>query len=292
MSILLLRGLACLPWRGLQTIGYLLGLALVWIPNRQRRDALINIRLCLPNLSTKEALALRHHAMLQFGCTFAEMAALWLWPPTQVLELVKQETGTELLQLEPGRGLIVLTPHLGAWELAGLYMATHGKITSMYRPLATKQLDQLVLNARQRNGAALVPDDTSGVKKLLRAVKHGEMVGILPDQVTREEAGSTYAPFFGIPAVTMLLVSGLARRSQAKVVFVYAERLPKYAGFHLHCLPAPIGIDSENDTIAATALNCGVQQCVELCPEQYQWTYRRFRRRPNQESSPYTGAYL
>lgn len=292
MQITLLHGLARLPWKVLQIIGRLLGLGLTWVPNRQRRDALINIRLCLPHLTHAEQLALRQRVMIEFACTFVEMAAIWLWTPQRVLSLIKTTSGIELLQSEPGRGLIALTPHLGSWELAGLYMATQGKITSMYRPLDNVQLDKLVLTARQRNGAVLVPDDIGGIKKLLRAIKRGEIVGILPDQVTREENGSIFAPFFGVPAVTMLLVTGLARRSNAKVVLVFAERLPKSAGFHLHCLPAPTGIDSDNDQIAAHALNQGIEQCICLCPEQYQWSYRRFRRRPNQEQSPYAGPYI
>jgi len=268
-------------------VGRLLGELLVRVPNRQRRDALINIRLCLPHLSEREQLALRRRSMIQFARTFVEMAAMWLWPPRRVLSLVCKETGTELLRREPGRGLIVLAPHLGSWELAGLYMAARGGITSMYRP--QRHLDDLILAARQRSGALLVPDDISGVKRLLRAAKKGGQVGILPDQVTREEAGSVFAPFFGVPAVTMLLVAGLARRSGARVVFLFAERLPGGEGFHLHCLPAPAGIDAIDDPVAAAALNQGVEQCIRLCPDQYQWTYRRFRRRPANAASPYCG---
>jgi Kdo2-lipid IVA lauroyltransferase/acyltransferase len=283
----LLRGLALLPWGMIQALGRWLGELWVRIPNRQRRDALINIRLCLPHLSAAEQSALRHRSMVQWACTYVEMAALWQWPAQRVLALIRQVSGAELLFREPGRGLIALSPHLGAWELAGLYMAAQGRITSLYRP--QRHLDDFILAARQRSGGVLVPDHASGVKSLLRAVKRGEQVGILPDQVTREETGAVFAPFFGIPAVTMLLVAGLARRSHAQVVFVFAERLPDGQGFHLHCLPAPPGIDSEDDLIAATALNQGVEQCIQRCPDQYQWTYRRFRRRPNAAPNPYTG---
>jgi KDO2-lipid IV(A) lauroyltransferase len=290
LIIAILRGVGLLPWGGIQAVGRLLGELLVWVPNRQRRDALINIRLCLPKLGTAEQLALRRRSMIQFARTFVEMAAMWLWSPERVLALVRRESGTELLQREPGRGLIVLAPHLGSWELAGLYMASRGGITSMYRP--QPHLDDLILTARQRSGASLVPDDVSGVKRLLRAVKKGGQIGILPDQVTREGTGSVFAPFFGIPAVTMLLVAGLARRSGARVVFLFAERLPGGRGFHLHCLPAPAGIDAENDQVAAAALNQGVEGCIRLCPEQYQWTYRRFRRRSDNSPSPYAGSSI
>lgn len=293
LSSVLLHILSWLPWSAIQFLGWLLGTLLARIPCRVRRDALINIRLCLPHLNAQEQLTLRHNAMLQFGCTFVEMAALWLWPISQVLSLIREETGIELLQINSNEALILLTPHLGAWELAGLYVAARCKITSMYRPLANKCLDQLIYTARQRNGAQLVPDNSSGIKRLLRVVKDGGCIGILPDQVTREESGSMFAPFFNVPAVTMLLVAGLARRSKARVVFVYAERLPKNAGFHIHCFQAPLGIDAEDEKVAAAALNCGIEQCIMTCPEQYQWNYRRFRRRPNvADTTPYVGPYI
>lgn len=285
--VLALRTIALLPWSGIQTLGRLFGGLLLRTGNRQRRDALINIRLCHPDLPPGEQEKLRRAAIIHFAKTYVEISALWLWPVERVLSLVVRESGTQLLQRDDGHGVIVLVPHLGAWELAGLYLATKGPITSMYRP--QKHIDDLILAARQRNGARLVPDDTSGVKRLLRAGKRGELVGILPDQVTREETGSVFAPFFGVPAVTMLLVAGLARRSGARVVFLFAERLPGAAGYHVHCLPAPEGIDSKDETTAATALNRGVEQCIAVCPEQYQWTYRRFRRRPGGEPSPYLG---
>ncbi len=287
LMLILLHSIAMLPWHWLQTLGKILGTLWVWIPNRQRRDALINIRLCLPHLSETQHLKLRHQSMVHLACTYMEFAAIWLWPTSKVLGLIREETGAELLQCQPGQGLILLSPHLGSWEIISLYRASKDRFTAMYRP--QHHLDEVLLKARQRNGAALVPDNFTGVKNLLRNLLQGQSIGILPDQVTREETGSIFAPFFGIKAATMLLVARLARRSNAKVVFVFAERLPNHLGFHLHWLPAPDGIASNDDLEAATALNKGVEQCIAICPEQYQWTYRRFRRHPNQEPSPYRG---
>ncbi|KOR31525.1 hypothetical protein TI04_00215 [Achromatium sp. WMS2] len=292
--ILLLQFLSLLPWPIIQGVGWLIGQVLARIPNRQRRDVLINIRLCLPQLSSQEQVRLRHKTMINFARTYVELAALWFWKPERVLKLVKLETNIELLQHKPGCGIIVLTPHLGAWELAGLYMTKYQSITSMYRPQSQHYglLDALILKARQRSGAILVPDNSIGIKKLLIAIKDGQNIGILPDQVTRETTGSVFAPFFGRPAVTMLLVAGLARRSGAKVVFIFAERLPWCRGFHIRCLPAPDGIDSADDQVAANALNQGVENCIKHCVEQYQWTYRRFRRLPEQQPNPYNGPLI
>jgi KDO2-lipid IV(A) lauroyltransferase len=290
LLIVLLKGIALLPWRLIQGLGRLLGGLLWLIPNRQRRDALINIRCCQKGLTSVQQYQLRARSMVQFAKTLVELSALWLWSPPRVLRLIKQEAGTDLLQREPGKGLIVLAPHLGSWEMAGLYLATKGPTTSMYRP--QKHVDDVILAARQRNGAVLVPDDVSGVKRLYRALKKGEYVGILPDQVAREESGSVFAPFFGVPAVTILLVAGLARRTGTRVVFMFAQRLPGAGGFRIQCLPAPLGIDSEDPQVAAAALNQGVEQCIRQCPEQYQWSYRRFRRRPDNAPSPYTGPLI
>jgi KDO2-lipid IV(A) lauroyltransferase len=283
----LLKALALLPWSAIQAVGWLVGELLLRTRNRQRRDALINIRLCMPELDETQQLDLRRRSIIHFAKTYVELSALWMWRAERVLGLVCRESGTDLLQRKPGEGLIVLAPHLGDWELAGLYMASKGPITSMYRP--QRYLDDLIREARQRNSARLVPDDVIGVKQMLRALKQGEQVGILPDQVVREESGGVFAPFFGIPAVTMLLVAGLARRTGARVVFLFCERLPGGQGFHVHCLPAPAGIDDPDDEVAASALNRGVEECIRICPEQYHWTYRRFRRRPDNTTGPYTG---
>ena len=289
LGLVLLKSIALLPWAGIQGLGRLLGELLLRKPNRQRRDALINIRLCFSELSEEQQLELRRQAMIHFAKTYVELAALWLWPTERVLTLVRKESGVELLQREPGEGLIALTPHLGAWELTALYGASKGTGPSaiMYRP--QRHLDDVILAARQRAGVTLVPDDVSGVKRLLRTLKQGGRVGILPDQVAREESGSVFAPFFGVPAVTMLLVAGLARRTKARVVFIVAERLPGGEGFHIHCLPAPEGVDDADDEVAAAALNRGVEACIRIAPEQYHWAYRRFRRQPNDGPSPYTG---
>jgi KDO2-lipid IV(A) lauroyltransferase len=287
LLIAALRLIALLPWSWIQGLGGLVGRLLAQVPNRQRRDALINIRMCLPGLDAERQLNLRRRTILEFGCTYVELAALWLWPTQRVLGLVRQVQGEDLLTRDPGKGLIVLAPHLGSWEMAGMYLATRGPTTSMYRP--QRHIDDLILAARQRNGASLVPDDLTGVKRLLRALRRGEYVGILPDQVAREESGSVFAPFFGVPAVTMLLVAGLARRTGARVVFMFAERLPAAQGFCIHCLPAPAGVADADDAVAASALNRGVERCIERCPDQYHWTYRRFRRRPDGAPSPYTG---
>ncbi|MBK1732927.1 lysophospholipid acyltransferase family protein [Thiococcus pfennigii] len=278
---------ARLPLPVIHGLGDWLGRLMTWIPNRQRRNALINIASCLPSLSPTEQIALRDANLREFGKTYLEIGYLWLRPTEQVLGLVREVRGAELLRRREGKGLIVLSPHIGAWELAGLYLSLQGPTAIFYKP--QKHLDDLILAARRRGGARLAPITAKGIRVLVQALERGEYVGILPDQEPRLDKGAVFAPFFGVPALTMLLVNRLARRTGTPVIFMFAERLPRAGGFRIHCLPAPEGIDGDDDQTAATALNRGIEQCVRLRPAQFLWPYKRFRRRPEALPKLYRG---
>jgi KDO2-lipid IV(A) lauroyltransferase len=279
--------LARLPLGVLQWLGSGIGLLIGSWPNKQRRNALINIGLCFPELAPREQVRLRNRNLREFGKTYVEIAYLWLRPAEQVLALVREVRGGELLQRRDGKGLIVLSPHLGAWELAGLHLAAQGPTAIFYKP--QKYLDDLILASRARSGAELAPITAKGIRVLVQALERGDYVGVLPDQEPKADKGAVFAPFFGVPAFTMLLVNRLSRRTGAPVIFMFAERLRGEGGFRMHCIPAPAGIDSEDDIEAATALNLGIEQCVAVCPEQYVWPYKRFRRRPDGAPGIYNG---
>lgn len=286
-AVLILRLLSRLPLLLVHSLGTFVGWSMLKIPNKQRRNALINIRLCYPDLSDDEALAFRRRSLFEYGKTYSEVAYLWMRPAEKVLSLVRGVTGGELLRRENARGVIVLSPHLGAWELAGLYLSTRGPTTTLYKP--QPELDWLIREVRARRGAELVPTDPRGVRKLMQALKRGEYVGILPDQEPKANRGSVFAPFFGVPAFTMLLINRLARKTGARVIFLFAERLPGAEGYVIHCRPAPEGIDSDDAVEGAAALNLGVEGAVNTCPEQYVWAYKRFRERPQGMPKLYRG---
>jgi KDO2-lipid IV(A) lauroyltransferase len=283
----LLRFLARLPLPLAHALGAFIGWWIAHTPNRQRRNALINISLYRPELDTRGKIRLRNRSFTAFGRTYGEMGRIWLRPPEEVLGLIREVRGGELLGRDDGRGLIVLSPHLGAWELAGLYLAAQGPTTIFYKP--QKRLDDIIVAARRRSGAKLAPITARGIRALVQGLEAGEFAGILPDQEPRANKGATFAPLFGVPAWTMVLVNRLARRSGARVIFMFAERLPRAGGYRIHCLPAPDGIDSEDDVVAATALNRGIERCIDICPEQYLWPYRRLRRRPPGAPKVYVG---
>jgi KDO2-lipid IV(A) lauroyltransferase len=286
-AVAVLWTLSRLPLAAAHCLGIFVGWLLLKIPNKQRRNALINVRLCYPHLDEGQVRAFLRRSLFEYGKTYSEVAYLWLRPARKIMSLVREVSGAELLRRDDGRGLIVLSPHLGAWELAGLYLSVQGPTTTLYKP--QPELDWLIREVRGRGGAELVPTDALGIRRLMQALRRGESVGILPDQEPKANRGSLFAPFFGVPAFTMLLINRLARKTGARVIFLFAERLPRARGFHIHCLPAPPGIDSEDDIRGATALNQGIEAAVNTCPEQYLWTYKRFRKRPEGMPNLYQG---
>ncbi|HHB92420.1 MAG TPA: hypothetical protein ENK59_04310 [Thioploca sp.] len=245
----------------------------------------ININLCFPQLSITEQNILVNQSLIETCKTFSELGILWLNKLDKVLKLIVKVSNENYLQqaLQQGKGVILLTPHLGAWEMAGLYASAHYPLTALYRPPKLIGLNKLIHTARERAGGKFVATDKKGVRSLLQALRHGEIAGILPDQVPN--SGGVFAPFFGISAYTMSLVARLAQKTDAKVIFTYAKRTEQ--GFHIHFLPAPINIASSDLELACTALNEGVEQCIKDCCNQYQWSYKRFKQCPVGTDSVY-----
>lgn len=276
-----------LPLKWLHKIGYLLGCLFIWLPNRERRITEINLGLCFPEKTDRELKRLRNRSIRQMGATLMEMAVIWFASDKRVFGLIKQVSGAELLEREQGQGLIILVPHLGCWEIIGLELPTHERVTSLYRPPRNPAYENVIKQARERTGAELVPTDTSGVKRIFQALKKGGVTCILPDQQPKSDAGAVFAPFFGVPALTMLLFNRLARKTNAKVIFAYAERLSAGSGYHIHYVPVDEKVRDKDPMVAATALNEGVESIVRELPSQYQWSYKRFHIQPDGVKSPY-----
>ncbi|WJW75630.1 lysophospholipid acyltransferase family protein [Thiohalobacter sp. IOR34] len=292
MRARLVKGLIWLTSRLPLRIDHALGAALGWclavLPTPLRRISAINLGLCLPEHSPEERRRLLRRSLMETGKAALETGPLWTWPAERLFPLIREVHGAEAVDaaLAAGGGVIVATPHLGSWEMAGLYCAERWGITSLYRPPRLRALEALTRAGREHLGARLVPTDAGGIRSLFATLRGGGVVGILPDQ-DPGASGGVFAPFFGVPANSMLLLSRLARKTGAAVVFTYCERLPRARGYRMHFLPAAAGIDDADPLTAASALNRSVEQCVRALPEQYQWSYRRFRSRPPGEAPLY-----
>lgn len=281
--------IARLPLPILYLSGYLLGTLFWLIPNKKRRHSEINLRLCLPELPASERHKLLRRSLINEAQTLLEIPALLNLPQQRLETIIQKVYGLEYLEqgMKKGKGVILAIPHLGNWELIGLYVSARYPMTSLYRPQhRSPELDNFIRKGRQRFGAKLVPTDASGVRALFKALDSNEVTAILPDQ-NPGKGGGVFAPFFGQPANTMVLLSRLARRNQATVLYCYTKRLKRGKGFQLHFIPADETIYDNDAVISATCLNQGLESCIRKIPEQYWWSYKRFNVVPEGENSPY-----
>jgi len=274
------RLLALLPLSWLQALGAGLGQLLWWSGTEGRRVTEINLKICFPELSDEQRSLLARRSVIESAKTLLEVVAIWLSPLKKNKTWIKKITGMPYLDaaLQKKQGVIILAPHLGNWELVGMFCALQTPFTAMYAPAKIYTMRKIMFAGRKQYGCQLAPTNTHGVRMLLKALKKGEGVGILPDQVPEPESG-LFAPFFGEPAFSMTLIATLAARTNAAVICSYAKRLPGETGFEICLRPAREGIASENVQEAVIALNQSVEDCVRACPEQYQWEYKRFKRR-------------
>lgn len=285
----LFRLFTLLPLPMAHAVGAALGWLFWVIPNKRRETARINLELCFPEMRPATRRRLLRRNMLEFGKFFAEVGALWSRGERGMRRLVRRVSGEDKLKqaLDQKKGVILAAPHLGAWEMVGLWTSMHYQITSMYRAPPMSGMGRLMRAARERFGAHLVSADNNGIRALYKALERGEIVGMLPDQIPASRSSSVFAPFFGIPASTMVLLSRLAIKTGAPVVFAYAERLPGGNGYHLHFLSAPDEIHQGSIESSAVVMNAMVEHCARELPEQYQWVYKRFRVRPAGERAFY-----
>jgi KDO2-lipid IV(A) lauroyltransferase len=269
----LARLLAALPLSVLHRLGAMLGTVVYLLSPRYRHYLSVNLR----TAGFAEP-ALLSEAVTEAGKGLLELPAIWLRPHATVAGWVAQVSGWDLIDaaLARRRGIVFLTPHLGCFEITAQYYAyrapADAPLTVLYRSPKKKTIEPLMLAGRARPNLRLASADLKGVRILLRALKKGEAIGILPDQAPGVGEGD-WAAFFGRPAYTMTLAGRLAE-SGAQVILAFAERLPKGAGYHLHleAMPAPLAGESP-----ARTLNRALEGLIRQCPAQYIWGYNRYK---------------
>lgn len=284
----LLRIAGSLPLRLAQFIGKWFGLLAWKLRGRSRKVTDTNIRICLPELSSEQQRELSKASMAHTGMTAAEIPLMWEWPVEKCLGLIRETKGLELVDhaLESGKGLILLAPHLGNWELAGLFFSSRYRMAALYSPPHIKEFEEYMIRVRGRLGSELVRGDRKGLLRLMNILKEGGVAGILPDQSPRGKT-NVYAPFFGVEVRTMTLVNKLIQKTGANALVTFAERLPDGKGFRIVVEEPVPGNGDADPVVAATALNQSVEKVVRMAPAQYQWEYKRLRHRPPGEINPY-----
>lgn len=221
-------------------------------------------------------------AVAHTGRMAAELARLWFGrPPAIAWDNVQALDGA----YAAGTGVLLLTPHLGCFEItaqgiAQRHMARHGPLTVLFRPARQAWLQPLVAASRQRPELAAVPTTLAGVRQMIKALRQGRAVGLLPDQVPPDGQG-VWAPFFGKPAYSMTLAARLAQQTGAQVRLVWGERLPRGRGYVLHFREPRVSWDGPLDQVVA-GMNAEMERLVRECPQQYLWSYARYKT-PRQE---------
>lgn len=269
--LILLQALSKLPLRWLHGLGACFGWLAYGLSPTYRTRCKANASVA--GVSKHSLMAAIAHA----GKMVFELPKLWLGAPPRItwqgLELIEQAHAQ-------GRGIIFLTPHLGCFEVtaqayAQRYAQAGKQLTVLYRPAKKAWLSEIVASARVRPGLGVAPATLAGVKTLVKALRAGQALGILPDQVPPMGLG-VWAPYFGQPAYTMTLPAKLAAQTGASIILAWGERLAGGEGFCIHL--RPMTDELPGDPVEAAALiNAAMEGLVLECPEQYLWGYARYK---------------
>ena len=280
--IFVFRLLARASLATLHRLGALLG-CLTWLASpTYRRHLRENMALAL---GADSARRVRNAAIANAGRTSLELPRLWLHPLEETVRLVREVRGWDYVEAAQaaGKGILFLTPHLGCFEVTAQYYSHRAPISVLYRPPKQAWLQTMIEEGRARPQLYLAPADLSGVRTLIKALRRGEAVGMLPDQAPRRGEGR-WIDFFGRPAYTMTLAGKLSE-SGATVVLAWGERLPDGDGFRLHFMPPEHPVEGSVEERAA-CISREMERLILKCPEQYLWGYNRYKQRRGTEPAP------
>ena len=278
MTQFLLRLLSRLPLRFWHVVGALGGRFAYRSNQRYAKRLADNLQQSGIASDPSEYQALLRQSAAEIGKGGAEIIPIWLRPYQQVLQLVKECRGWEHVEaaVSQGRGVLAMTPHLGCFEIVSLYYAARLPMTVLYRPPRQQWLEGIMRAGRGRGKVNLAKTDVKGVRALLTALKKGEAVGILPDQVASKGEGA-WAPFFGRQAYTPTLVARLHQSTGAVPLLMFGERLPRGQGYRIHIEPLNADLSGSKEHTAAQ-LNTALEALIRQYPAQYLWSYNRYKR--------------
>ena len=277
MLIHIFRFLSFFPLPLLHGLGIILGYLVYALSPTYRKRMRDNMRLagCEKQI---------HNALREAGKSILELPFIWLGSRERLIKKIQIENW-ELVQaaIDNKKGFIILTPHLACFELSGQSIAWRTKMTALYRPPRKAILKPLLEDARASSGMLLAPANLSGVRALAKALKRGEAIGLLPDQVPQEGEG-VWADFFGKPAYTMTLPAKLHAMTGAPIILTFAERKPFGRGYIQRFFP--FEEEMEGDAVQqASAINRAMEKIIAKAPSQYFWSYHRYKQ-PQGVSAP------
>lgn len=277
--VLLFRLLSRLPLRVLHAIGGAMGWLTYLLSPTYRRNLKANMAQAGIG---KSILA---QAISEAGKQALEPARIWLRTLAETNAQVAEVSGWEHVEAaqQAGKGIVFLTPHLGCFEITAQYYSAFGDVTVLYRPPKSAALQTMILQGRKRDQLHLAPADLSGVRSLIKALKKGQAVGMLPDQAPKTGEG-VWLDFFDRPAYTMTLAARLTETG-ATTLMAWGERLPGGRGYRLHFQPPQQALEGDTVTRAAQ-INREIEFLIRECPQQYLWGYNRYKQPAGADAPP------
>ena len=263
-----------LPLKLNHYLGAFIGHLLYLLNTDSKKVTLQNIAICFSDLSKNEQRLLVKKSLIETGKNLTESSLLWNQSFTENAKYIRNIHGEN--NLDTNKNTILLVPHLGCWEITGRVIANNRAITFLFKPLKENQHNKYLFKRRNKGNLTMATADHSGVLKLQRALKQGELVGMLPDQDPGQEGG-IIAPFFNIPVNTMTLLVRMAKKHNARVVMCWANRLKKGRGFDLNFELLDLTSSSDDLLEQVTLMNVAIESLIRRFPDQYMWSYRRFK---------------
>jgi KDO2-lipid IV(A) lauroyltransferase len=275
-----------LPLPILGRFGKAVGTLMYYAIPKRRRIALINLRLCMPELSEQERVVLARRHFQAYSRSILERSLLWWLPIPRVHALIHVDGAVPQALMEDGP-TILFCPHFVCLDVAGIASRVI-PVSSMYAEQKNKAFDNLLRYGRERFGPVRLFTREQGIKPILRSLREGLPYFMLPDMDFGEK-DAEFIPFFGVEAATLTAMGRIAATTGAKVIPVVATFLPDYKGYKVTFYPPFEDYPGTDMAVAARRMNAFIEDRVRETPAEYLWTHKRFKTRPAGEPSLYDG---
>lgn len=239
----------------------------------------LNIQIALPHLSSNERSKIAKAAIRNEMISYFEFFHIWGANNAKNIASIEHVYQANLLHeaLAEKKGVILIVPHFGTWEVMNAWVAQFTQMTIMYKPIKNQSADDFVREARSREQAHLVPTDDTGVRQIFKALKQGGTTVILPDH--SPDIAGEYVPYFGLPLASSLLSAKLIQKTKAKALFLTALRNDN-GKFDMLIEEIDPMIYQQNAHQGTETIHHALEQLIRKNPENYHWSYKRFSANP------------
>ncbi|MFW2160739.1 lysophospholipid acyltransferase family protein [Acinetobacter beijerinckii] len=239
----------------------------------------LNIKIALPNLTETEYQQLSARAIRNELTSYFEFLSIWGASNEKNIKRVQTVVGEQYLHdaLAANKGLVLIVPHFGTWEIMNAWLSQYTQMTILYKPVKNPDADQFVRDARSREQAHLVPTDESGVRQIFKALKQGGTTAILPDHTP--DHGGEMIEYFGIPLASSSLIAKLIQKTKAKALLLYAKR-NEQDGFDMFIEPIDPRVYEGSAEDSTLVIHQTLEKLIQRYPEHYHWSYKRFSANP------------